>query len=398
MKRLWHNFLNIFSQGGRTFGRELNYIFHDPGVLLFFLFLPLAYPVIYSLIYNPELVRDVPVVVVDSDRSQLSRQFTRRLNATEGARIIGYAPTLSEARQAVNSGDAFAILEIPAGFDRKIGRGEQAPAILYCEMSLLLRYRALLFSATDLQQAMGAELLASDIASLGAESIAADSDPMPIHGIMLGNIRSGFDSYIMPGVIILILQQSIILAVGMLGGAAREKSGILKHSPSSRAPFSLPDMIAKAAAYITILLLPIIWLIHFVPTIFQFPMAGDPLQIFIFIIPMVIASIGLGFCIQRLCTERESIFVIWVATSIIFLFLSGLTWPRYAMSPLWQAISDLIPATWGINGYVLMNTNGATLSHVLLQWKGLWILALLYWLLAYLLPRLSRRLKIKTRL
>lgn len=42
---------------------------HDIGIILFLLFLPLAYPIIYSLIYNPELVKDVPLVVVDNDRT-----------------------------------------------------------------------------------------------------------------------------------------------------------------------------------------------------------------------------------------------------------------------------------------------------------------------------------------
>ena len=58
-------------------------VVHDGGIILFFLFLPLAYPVIYSLIYNPEVVRDVKTVVVDHDRSSLSREFVRNMDATQ---------------------------------------------------------------------------------------------------------------------------------------------------------------------------------------------------------------------------------------------------------------------------------------------------------------------------
>ena len=49
--------------------REFKLVIHDPGILIFFIFLPIVYPVIYSLIYNPEVVRDVKMVVVDNDRS-----------------------------------------------------------------------------------------------------------------------------------------------------------------------------------------------------------------------------------------------------------------------------------------------------------------------------------------
>jgi len=387
MKNLFRHIASALSAAGRVYGTELRNCFRDVGVLLFFFFLPLAYPVIYSLIYDPELVRDVPVVVVDSDRTAGSREFVRRFDATEGAHIKGYAASLPEARRAVDSKEAFAVMEIPAGFSRKIGRGEQAPVILYCEMSLLLRYRSLLFSLTDLQQATGAELLSEDIATLGVESLAADADPMPIVGVVLGNLQSGFDSFIMPGVIILILQQCIVLAVGMLGGAKYDGSTLAGYNPINRSRSTLADMIAKGAAYMTLLVLPSIWLLHYVPRIFDFPMAGNTLEIFAFILPMVIASICMGYIVQAVCRERESIFIVWVATSIIFLFLSGLTWPRYAMSPVWRLLSDLVPVTWGINGFILMNANGSTLSQVSTQWTSLWILAMFYGVIAWAVQR-----------
>ena len=60
---------------------ELKAIFKDEGVLLFFIVLPLAYPLIYSWIYNNEVVRDVPVVLVDDSHSAMSREFTRRFDS-----------------------------------------------------------------------------------------------------------------------------------------------------------------------------------------------------------------------------------------------------------------------------------------------------------------------------
>lgn len=229
--------------------------------------------------------------------------------------------------------------------------------------------------------------MAADIASLGVESIASAADPMPVEGIQLGNLQSGFDSFIMPGVLILILQQSIILAVGMLGGAKHEDPALVGYDPINRSFSTAVDMLAKAGAYITLLILPLIWLIHFVPLIFDFPMAGNALEIFIFLLPMILASICVGYVVQAFCSERESIFVIWVATSVAFLFLSGLTWPRYALTPVWRILSDLIPATWGLNGFILMNSNGSTLADVSEQWHNLWILLAFYAVVAWAVQR-----------
>lgn len=372
----------------KVYCREFRIVIHDPGIIIFFLFLPLAYPVIYSLIYNPELVRDVKVVAVDHDMSALSRELVRNLDATQEAWVTGYAADLSEARRAMNSHDCYAILEIPEGFGKRIDRGEQGNAVLYCEMSLLLRYRALLVATTNVAQAMGAEILAEKIDLLAplAETIV-NGDLMPIHNVAMGNIEGGFDSFIMPGVLILILHQCIILASGMAGGAKRERPGLIGYDSFDEEPSVLMTMLGQMLCYITILMVPIIYLVHYVPLMFSFPMAGDLFEILMFLTPMVIACVGLGWCFQGIVWERESVFVLWVVTSVIFLFLSGLTWPRYAMPGIWKALSDCIPATWGMEGFIRMNTNGATLAQVSNAYINLWILAGAYITGAYCVQR-----------
>lgn len=378
--------MSVIRQLFDTYCREFKLVLHDQGIILFFLFLPLAYPIIYSLIYNPEVVRDVRTVVVDHDRTSRSREFIRNMDATEQAWIIGYAADLPEARRAMDSHDCYAIIEVPEGFDRKLGRGEQADVVVYCEASLLLRYRGLLMASTAVAQEMGAEIRAEkidEIAPLAAT--ITDGDLMPIDNIAMGNIESGFDSFIMPGVLILILHQCIILASGMAGGARREHPEL--SASGERHPRVFVMMLGHMLCYITILIVPIIFLIHYVPLIFSFPMEGSVFEIFMFILPMVVACLGLGFCFQGVVTERESVFVIWVVTSLVLLFLSGLTWPRYAMSPFWHFLGDCIPATWGVEGFIRMNTNGASLSQVSNDYLHLWLLAVVYVALGYCVQR-----------
>ena len=372
----------------KVYCHEFRLVIHDPGIIIFFLFLPLAYPVIYSLIYNPELVRDVAVVVVDNDRSDVSRQLVRNFDATQEAWVKGYAADLQEARRAMDQHECYAILEIPEGFGKKIKNNEQGEAVLYCEMSLLLRYRSLLVASTNVAQAMGAEILSEKINLVAplAETII-DGDLMPIRNITMGNIEGGFDSFIMPGVLILILHQCIILASGMAGGAKRERPGLIGYDSFNEQPSVLMTMFGQMLCYITILMVPIIYLVHYVPLMFSFPMAGNLFEILMFLLPMLLACVGLGWCFQGIVWERESVFVLWVVTSVVFLFLSGLTWPRYAMPGFWKAISDCIPATWGMEGYIKMNTNGATLAQVSKCYINLWILAGAYMVGAYCIQR-----------
>lgn len=368
--------------------REFKLIIHDAGILLFFGFLPLVYPIIYSLIYNPELVKEVAVVVVDNDRTPKSRELTRKFDACDQAHVIGYASDLNEARRAMASHDCYGILEIPDGFEKRIGRGEVANAVLYSDMTLLLRYRGFLVATTNVMLDMGGELQTEKIDNLAplAETILT-GDPMPIEYVPMGNIRNGFDSFIMPGVLILIVHQLIVLAVGMAGGAKRESPRLVGYVADNETSSVLGTMVAQTLAYLTILIVPIIFMIHYVPLIFRFPMAGDVWQILLFLTPMVLACFGVGFTFQSIVTERESVFVLWVITSLIFLLLSGLIWPRYDMPAFWKGLSAICPSTWGVEGYIKMNSNGASLSQVSDCYYNLWILVAAWWTVGYIARR-----------
>lgn len=372
--------------------REFKLVTHDGGIILFFMFLPLVYPILYSLIYNPELVKEVDMVVVDHDRTPLSRELVRKMDACDQAHVTGYAADLNEARHAMNSHKAFAILEIPEGFGRNSGRGEVSNAVMYCDMSLMLRYKGFLVAATNVMEDFSSELMTARIDETMplAETIVT-GDLLPVHNVSMGNIRDGFDSFVMPGVLILILHQCIVLAVGMAGGAQRESIRRTGYCSDNLSSPVLPVMIAQTLCYLTILIIPTIFLIYYVPLIFRFPMAGDTLEIFAFILPMVIAAFGVGFVFQSVVSERESVFVLWVATSLVLLLLSGLIWPLYDMLPAWRLLAGICPSTWGVDGFVKMNTNGASLSQVSGAYINLWILAAVWWILGYCSRRLAVR-------
>lgn len=379
-----------------VYRHEFYLTFHDGGIVLFFLFLPLAYPVLYSLIYNPELVRDVKMVVVDHDMTSTSRELVRKIDATQEAYVIGYAADLNEARRAMDSHQCYAILEIPEGFERKIGRLETGNAVLFCEMSLLLRYRGFLVATTNVAMDMGANITnqrLDEVAPL-METLAP-GELMPIGNISMGNIENGFDSFIMPGIVILILHQCLILATCMAGGAKREDPRLIGYRPVNEMPSVSMTMIGQMLCYMTIIFVPMIFLYHYVPMIFRFPMAGNPFEEMVFLLPMVIASLSLGFIMQGFVAQRESVFIFWVVTSVMFLFLSGLTWPRFAMPGFWKAVSDIIPATWGLEGFIRMNTNGATLAQVRDPYIYLWILGCAYFVIAYCVHRWVIRPKLR---
>jgi len=376
----------------RVTRREFSMVFTDAGVILFFFILPLAYPLVYSAIYNPEVTRDMPVAVVDNCRTSQSREFVRHADATQAIAICGYASDMAQARRWWKEKKCYAVIEIPKDYSEKIGRGEQGVVQFYSDVSLLLRYRAFLESVTELQMATDADLRTQKINSLGeiGSAATAGSGTIGTEAYFLGDPQQGFASAILPGILVLILQQSMVLGVTMLGGASNERrrrnGGI---DPLAIAASPSATVIGKTLCYVALYLPIIIYVLHFVPIIFKFPHIGQISDYFLFMLPLLISSALLGLTLQPLVSERESSFIVWVFTSVAFLFLSGLTWPRYAMQPIWQMLGDIVPATWGIEGFIRINNNGSPLALQSTPYHWLWWLSLAYFVAAYLITRLK---------
>lgn len=385
MKSFFNYISRWFAGLFKVWRREFRLVFSDMGVIIFFLLLPTAYPIVYTLIYNPEVVKEMPVVVVDKSATARSREFIRTAGQTEGIRIAGYAADMGEAREAMASHECYAIMEIPRDFATRLGNGEQATVPFYADMSLLLRYRQFTVALTDIQLATGVAIAQQKLDDAGLVGQMAEplTTPIETESVFLGDPTQGFASFIMPGILVLILQQSIVLGVAMLAGGHQERRRLNGGSDPMwvDAPGSAIAL-GKTLCYLVIFMPMLIYTLHIVPWMFKLPHYGDFFDAVMLMVPLLIASSMFGQAFSVCVTERESSMLVVVFTSVVFLFLSGLTWPRYAMNPLWTAVSDIIPATWGLEGFVRINSDGATLAEEAHPYRMLWLLSAGWFLLA----------------
>ena len=146
-----HDLFYIWKQEFRT-------TFRDQGVLIFFVLVPLVYPLIYSFIYTNETIREVPTVVVDNSRSSLSREYLRKVDASPETSIVAHCADMEEAKLMLKDRKAYGIIYIPAHFSDDIARGKQTQVSIFCDMSGLLYYKALLTANTNVSLAMNADI------------------------------------------------------------------------------------------------------------------------------------------------------------------------------------------------------------------------------------------------
>ena len=383
---------NWLLETAKVLRREFGLVFSSPGTMLFFFALPLAYPIVYSAIYNPEVTRDMPVAVVDNCRSAESREFVRHADATQAMKICGYAANMSEAKRWWEEKRCYGIIEIPEDYSRRTFRGEQGVINFYSDVSLLLRYRTFLESMTSLQMATDTDLRNMAINTLGVgEAVSGGS--VGTESFFLGDPQQGFASFIIPGIVVLILQQSMLLGITFLCGASDERKrkygGIdpyaIQTSPSA-------TVIGKMLCYVMLYLPLTVYILHYIPEMFAFPHLGNMFDGILFMIPLLVATAMFGQTLQVMVSERESAFIVIVFTSVAFLFLSGLTWPRYAMQPVWKILGDIVPATWGVEGFIRINNNGGVLAQQSVPYHWLWGLSLAYFVTAYFVTRWKNRL------
>lgn len=368
---------------------ELKNVFRDAGVLIFFFLVPLAYPLLYSFIYNNEVVRDAKLVVVDQSDSYLSREFTRRVNATADVEVVSTCTDMAEAKRYLDEKKAYGILYFPESFSKEVYRGEQATVSLYCDMSSLLFYKAFLLSATEVSLDLGREIQLSRLSSSSEKQDEITVNPIPYESITLFNPQNGFASFLVPAILILVIQQTLVLGIGMLGGTVREENRLetLPQSVGRHFHGTLRIVFGKSLTYLMIYVLVCIWALAVVPKLFALPQIGDPLTLLLFVLPYLLACIFFAMTLAGFMTTRESPMLVFVFTSVLFLFISGISWPKEAIPPFWKALGYLFPSTPGIQGFVRINTCGATLNEVAFEYRMLWVQAGVYFLSACLIQR-----------
>lgn len=371
--------LNIF----QIWYREIGNIFRDKGIMIFILFVPLAYPLLYSYVYTNEVVREVPVAVVDESHSELSRELLRKMDASPDMKIVAYCDNLSAAQEMIRRQEVYGIVRIPSDFTRELWKGNQAPIGLYCDMSSMLYYKALLLPATNVSLEVNKDIKVNHyLPSTTDRQAEITRMPIDYDYVPLYNPQSGFAAFLIPPVLMLIIQQTLLLGIGMSTGNSREHhmGSVIPFHPWYKNPVHI--VIGKALPYFMLYIILGVYMFAVVTRLFTLPQLGHYTTFIAFLVPFVLACIFLAMVLSSFIYRREDSILLLVFLSVPMLFLSGLSWPASDMPAFWKYFSYLFPSTFGMNGYVRITSSGARLSDISSEYIALWIQAGVYFLLA----------------
>lgn len=367
---------------------EMRDMFKDEGALLFVILLPLAYPLLYSWVYNNEVVREVPVAVVDNSHSQTSREFVRHVDASPDVRVAAWSNNLDEASRLVARQEVYGIILLPEDFDRQLGRMQQAHVSVYCNMGLMLTYKAIFQTCSAVAADMNSHI---QIALSGNPTTREDqltTHPMQVSDVPIFNNTGGYGNFILPGVLVLIIQQVMLLGIGIAYGTSYEKRRFARLTPMYERRFGLARiMIGRTMGFFVLFLLIAAWVLLAVPRMFHFVQMLHFSDFLLFVVPYLLACVFFATTFSFFIRQRENVMLLVVFTSVPFLFMSGVSWPKSNIPEVWQWFSWLFPSTFGIQGFIKMNTMGGVFGDIIPEIKGLWIQTVIYGVFATLVTR-----------
>jgi ABC-2 type transport system permease protein len=359
---------------GGAFAAEWRRVLSTRSAFSLLFLAPLIYGVYYPQPYLNQILRKMPIAVVDNDQTELSRQIVDTLDASNAVNVTVRARTLVDAKAAIDRREAYAAVEIPPGAERDMLKGLSVPVPIYADATYMFILRS---TASGVGVAIGAltnELVARGARTDGslAKAKLASLSPADVLLQPLFNPVGGYASYVVPAAFLLILQQTLLIGSAML----------TRRALAQQAGGTISGVFGRGVAHLTIYLPALALYLIVLPHVYGFSMLGSLGQAFALGLVFLLATSFLGQAIGAWFTQPENATLVLIATSLPQFFTMGFSWPREALPPAARALGRVFPADFAIDGIVRINQLGANIWDVLHDWSGLWWLVLIYFALA----------------
>ncbi|MDQ8037583.1 MAG: ABC transporter permease [Pedobacter sp.] len=367
MAEIWRGFLVTWQTVRR-----------DRGALLLFFAAGIIYSFFYPLPYEAEQVERTPVAVVDEDGSALSRQLGRYLMASPELVVHKFSDQAA-AKAALQAGDLQGIVVLPRGLYRQVLRQQPAVVTVLGNGAYLLAAQHVLGAVATVTGAVsaGLEIRQRELGGAPTVQAMATRSPFVLTLVPLFNPQEGYASYIVPAVSILIIQQTLLLGIGLLAGTWREQ-GLPREASTGLATY-----VGVWLAFASISLLMQAYYLGFVFWWQDFPRHGDFWPLLVFCPLFALTTSALGLLIGSALAEREQALQLLLFISLPALFLVGVSWPVEAFPAPLRVLSWLLPSTPGIWGFMKLVPMGAALVEVQQHCLHLLLLAGSYFLLGW---------------
>ena len=348
------------------------------------------YGLLYNYMYSPNVLHEVPLVVVDESRTPLSRHYIRLVDATPQVRVQGVLTNINEARKRMRKGEVAGIVFLPEDFEAKIGRGEESVFISYNSTMAFLSYAAIKEATTGAMLALDAQVRPNQVVFLNTNVVqpVIDTPSIPVYGKALYNESGGYATYLIPSVLMVIIFQTMLMVISMRCGKEYEQRmhplWRITHHESSWG-IAMNIVVGKSVVYVGFYALFSVFLLGLLPLLFDLPHLATPLLLVQLLTPYLFATAFFGLACSPFFKDSDAPLLLIAFFSVGLLFLSGISWPLELMPWPWRLLHYLIPAPVGVLAFVKANSMAADIADISREIMLLWGQCVGYFLLACLI-------------
>ena len=339
-------------------------------------------------------VRDVPIAIVDADRSTASRDLVQRFASSANFKIVGMPGSTSDIDRYLDHGDAWMVISIPANFGQALSTGRSQTLQIAADgtdsnsTTVAIGYAQTLIAGYS-------QDLAGRMVRLKPDTTSASGTTSAPLALVTPEIRVWFNprlesrDFMIPGIVALLL---LVVTTNLSAMAIVREKEIGTLEQLSVTPLARWELITgKLLPYAVIGIIDVVLVLVVAIYWFEVPMRGSITLLFGMCLIYLLSTLGLGLFVSTISRTQQQAMM----TSIFFflmpmIYLSGFIFPIENM-PAWiQPFTYLIPLR-----YFLEIVRGIFLKGIGLEILWPQALALFTWgavVLALATLRSSKRL------
>jgi ABC-2 type transport system permease protein len=364
--------------------RELVDLVKDRDIMILVLIAPVFYSIFYSTIYLNKTEFEIPVAVFDRDESTLSRQYLSDLDAHQLIEVQGHTTDISEAENLLKKEVVQGVVIIPEDFEKSLKSGRHVSVKVLLNTHRFLHSNDINKAVNEIGFAWTEQIRMKTFNLKGIPTHQAREmvEPVKEEIRFMFNPMLTYGDFLIPGVLILILQQTLLLGLAQSIAKERQEGRLAvwfengHHSTSAA-------ITGKTIIYFLLFVVYSFFFITFHYWFFDIPSYAPLFQTLILTTVFIFINISFTVLIASFFTNKPGVLQVIAFTSYPFFFLTGFAWPELSFPPLMVWLGDLLPIKPFLSAFIKTFRMGGDLGLIIPELNHLFILGVVYTLLAY---------------
>jgi ABC-2 type transport system permease protein len=342
---------------------EFKRIFSNNVLLAIFFGAPILYGFLFGYVYQQAKVVDLPIVIVDQDRSPTSDKIIDAFNDNEGLLVTDVRYSAGNLIDEMPIKQYAAVITLPSNFEADVFQKKHPEVRVDLNMANILNANTASKHIQSVLMTLNAGMEIESLKKQGMHPAQALSsyESFKINFNKLYNSTGNYVTFMLPGLLGGIMQQIIFLAMALVFSRDFEDGYFGKLIKESKS--SLYHIALKATPFL--LMLPLIWLavslffpyFNIVANVFNFPML-------VLVTLLTLASMAIGMLFSVAIPSQLKATELLMVISTPAFILSGFTWPTMAIPSAITTIAQYIPLTQFLSGFRKIAFYGGNLSSV----------------------------------